>query len=223
MMMRRSFDLELAELNKQLYAMGNKVKVALNTALEALESRDTEQLMAVVAGDKAVNDMEKELEGRCLHLLMKQQPVVAADLRAVSAALKLVTDLERMGDQAQDIADIGLVFCKEDRNPLLVPCCLKEMAGATQWMVEQSLIALESEDLELARMVGERDDTVDDFFHRLKGELAQAMKEGTATGDNVLDVMMIGKYLERIADHSVNVCEWVDFYRTGRHQEAQIL
>ena len=223
MTMRRIFDQELDLLHQDIVAMGNSVHNALMLAFQGMESRNVDQLMQVTADDKKVNEMEKKIETRCLRLLMKQQPVVATDLRAVSATLKLTTDLERIGDQAQDIADIGLIFCGEGRFPLQVSPKMKEMAQVTLQMVSDAMTALAGFDLALAKEVQGRDDQVDQLFVEVKKELADKLKKDESTADDVLDVMMISKYLERIADHSVNVCEWVEFFQTGIHQTTKIL
>jgi len=221
--MRRAFDVELDLLHHDIVTMGSTVCAALKTTFSALESRDIDLLMQVTTDDKKVNEMEKNIETRCLRLLMKQQPVVATDLRAVSATLKLTTDLERIGDQAQDIADIGLIFCGEKRFPLAVSEKMREMASVTIQMLEDAMTAMAGFDLALAKEVQSRDDQVDDLFVEVKEELVRKLKADEGTADDVLDLMMISKYLERIADHSVNVCEWVEFFQTGTHQTTKIL
>ena len=164
--------------------------------------------------DAAIDEKEREIESRCLKLLLQQQPV-ASDLRQVSAALKMITDMERIGDQASDIAEIvQTTHLKAPGENIR----LKDMAQITQRMVSKSVDAYVKQDLGIARQVIREDDLVDHLFEEVKNELVCALKDGTSSGEQSLDYLMIAKYYERIGDHATNIAEWVEFSITGQHE-----
>lgn len=212
--MRNRFDRQLEMLNQLLIHMGELCETAIEEVTGALEERDMERAKAVIAADEEIDQMEKDIESLCLKLLLQQQPV-ARDLRQISAALKMITDMERIGDQTADIADIvtSAAF-KGDENLEDIG----RMAEATVKMVRDSVSAYVQKDLELARKVMEADDMVDELFDRIKKELVAAIAEHQGNdGDTTIDLIMITKYLERIGDHATNIAEWVEFSITGTH------
>ncbi|MDY5846214.1 MAG: phosphate signaling complex protein PhoU [Bariatricus sp.] len=212
--MRNRFDRQLEMLGEMMIHMGELCETAIEEVTGALENNDMGRAKAVIAADEEIDQMEKDIENLCLKLLLQQQPV-ARDLRQISAALKMITDMERIGDQTADIADI--VTAAEfngDEN-------LKDigrMAEATMRMVRSSVSAYVQKDLELARKVMDADDAVDEFFDNIKKELVESIKDHKGTGgDTAIDLIMIAKYLERIGDHATNIAEWVEFSITGIH------
>lgn len=220
MNIRQVFDSELEELSTALTRMGAAVTDAIGKAIQALFKGDKELARQVISGDKQINDMERDIEHRCLRLLLKQQPV-AGDLRKISTAIKMITDIERIGDAAEDIAEISLNLdspafpeIKED---------IIAMAKAAQDMVSASVDAYIKEDLELAHKTREKDDIVDDYFIKIRAVLGGKLRDSVTAMDDALDYLMIIKYLERIGDHAVNICEWVEFYKTGIHKNERIL
>ena len=214
MVMRRYFDEQIAHLNEQMIAMGGMVESIIETACAALENNDLRKAAAIRDGDGAVDHKEREVESLCLHMLLQQQPV-ARDLRVISAALKMITDMERIGDQAEDIAEIittlGGRTGAECRD-------IRVMAEATIKMVTDSVDAYVRQDLSLAQAVIEYDDVVDEAFCRVKGTLIAMIAQNTADGEYALDLLMIAKYFERIGDHAVNIAGWVEFSVTGEHK-----
>ena len=211
--MRNRFDEQLAQLNHEMIEMG-----ALCEEVIALSSRALTENKALAAKvsplDSEIDHKEREIENLCLRLLLKQQPV-ARDLRQISAALKMITDMERIGDQAADIADIVKV------TSLGVPDAsirLKDMAKVTASMVTKCIDAYVKQDLKLAREVIDFDDIVDDLFDEVKDEILQGMRKGITTDVQSLDYLMIAKYYERIGDHATNIAEWVVYSINGHHK-----
>lgn len=217
--MRTYFERELEELHNELIKMGGMVEQAITRSIEALEPGKREQARQVAQGDKIIDDMEQDIESRCLRLMLRQQPV-ARDLRAISTAIKMVTDMERIGDQAADIADIVLRYDGEISG---ISQHIPAMADAAVGMVSDSIRSFVQNDLALAQEVIARDDVVDGYFAQVKEELIACLKSESSDADRALDAMMIAKYLERIGDHAVNICEWVEFGDTGVHKSAKIL
>ena len=212
--MRNYFDQQLALLNEEMTQMGALCEDAIALAVKAL-AEDSPTLAAKVPPIAAALDQkERDVEGICLKLLLRQQPV-AGDLRQISAALKMITDMERIGDQAEDIAEIVgyLEGCGEAHCALL-----SAMARATISMVTDSVDAYVRQDLSLAQAVIEYDDVVDEAFCRVKGTLIAMIAQNTADGEYALDLLMIAKYFERIGDHAVNIAGWVEFSVTGEHK-----
>ena len=212
--MRNRFDQQLHHLDEQLTHMGKLCEIAISKVTQALKEGSAGQARIVVAEDEEIDQMEKEIERLCLKLLLQQQPV-AKDLRRISAALKMITDMERIGDQTADIADIVIATKSTEEKNLKD---INRMAEATVKMVRDSVSAYVQKDLELARKVMDADDEVDDLFDLVKGDLIKFISDhkGSA-GDEAIDLIMIAKYLERIGDHATNIAEWVEFSITGIH------
>ncbi len=217
---RMHYEKELAELRFELNQMGTMIEEALNKVSVAFEGLDGATITDIIQGDRAINDKEKHIESRCLSLILKQQPV-AKDLRNVSAALKVVTDMERIGDHAADIAEI---IGRMPNNNLYhkIPDIAKMLLTSKE-MVMEALACFIDQNLKAAESIIQRDDVVDDLFENVKQELITALKEDKENADICLDLLMIGKYLERIGDHAVNICEWSTFQATGEVNDIRIL
>ncbi len=214
--MRNKFDEQLSHLNNLLIEMGALIETAIASAVHALINHDVVLAEKTISLDTEVDQKEKEIEALCLKLLLQQQPV-ARDLRLISAALKMITDMERIADQAVDIAEItlqlaGSVYIKE-----LVH--IPDMARATIKMVTDSIDAFVKKDLELAQSVIEYDDIVDSLFSVIKVDLIGMIHDDKSVGEQAMDLLMIAKYFERIGDHATNIAEWVKFSITGKHEE----
>ncbi len=216
--MRSRFEAQLHELNNEIITMGAMVESAIAAATRALENRDEALATQVASSDNTVDQKEREIEQLCLKLLLQQQPV-ASDLRMISAAMKMITDIERIGDQAADIAELTLLLCKQEG--LLSAKKLKEMARSTIHMVSGAIDAFVRRDLHMAREIREYDDVVDGQFDEIKALLVEAIRENRDVGETAIDEIMIAKYFERIGDHAVNIAEWVDFSITGhlKHED----
>ena len=214
--MRNRFDEQLFELNREIIEMGAMCEEAIAKAAKALVSGDVILAEDVKANGGAIDQMERDIESRCMKLLLHQQPV-ARDLRLISAALKMITDMERIGDQAEDIAEI-VTFLKGHTMERLE--LIEEMAGATIEMVTASVDAFVKKDVELAKRVIERDDIVDDYFCRIKCGIMSMISANSTDGEFALDLLMIAKYFERIGDHATNIAEWVIYSVTGTHKEG---
>ena len=212
--MRSTFDKQLQTLNTQLIEMGGLIETAIASSVEALQKQDTEMAKKTIALDDFVNQKEKDIEALCLKLLLQQQPV-AKDLRLISSALKMITDMERIGDQAADIAEISIYLSDQSYIKKIVH--IPQMAEATMKMVTESIDAFVKKDLALAKKVIDDDDIVDNLFEIIKNDLIKLIGDNSANGGQAIDLMMIAKYLERIGDHAVNIAEWVIFSITGKH------
>ena len=214
--MRNRFDEQLALLKKELIEMGALCEEVIAKASEALTRGDVALAATVAPLDEQIDQKEHDIEALCLRLLLQQQPV-ARDLRKISAALKMITDMERIGDQAEDIAEI-VTFLKDrtGQNDDL----LREMARSTIKMVTESVDAFVKHDIMLAEKVVAYDDVVDNYFEQVKDELIARIAENPDDGEYALDLLMIAKYFERIGDHAVNIAEWVMFSVTGVHKEG---
>ena len=213
--MRNRFDRELSILNTELIEMGALIENAIDRAVGALFKQDESLAESAIEFDSEVDRKERDIESRCLKLLLQQQPV-ARDLRTISSALKMITDMERIGDQAADIAEITHRLKQTD-----APLCdthIKEMSKSTIRMVKESVDAFVARDLALAQKVIAEDDEVDDMFVHVRDELVQMLKKEESEPAAVIDVLMIAKYFERIGDHAVNIAEWVIFSVTGVHR-----
>ena len=214
--MRSRFDEQLALLNKELIEMGALCEQVIALAAQSLTEGDTVLAAGVSPLDEEIDRKEREIESLCLKLLLQQQPV-ARDLRQISAALKMITDMERIGDQAEDIAEIvAFLGGRGTENSEL----LRDMARSTIRMVSGSVDAYVKRDVSLAEKVIAEDDVVDDYFARVKKALISRIAADPADGEFALDVLMIAKYFERIGDHAVNIAEWVIFSVTGEHKEG---
>ena len=212
--MRSRFDEQLILLNKKMTQMGALCEELIAFVAKALLNGDIEGAREVKSRGQEIDHMEREIEAICLRLLLQQQPV-AKDLRVVSAALKMITDMERIGDQAEDIADIIPVLNGRTGAEFVD---LKLMAEATCKMVTDSIDAYVMQDVKLARMVLEHDDIVDDAFRKMKDTLIKMITDNNADGEYAIDLLMIAKYFERIGDHATNIAEWVEFSVTGVHK-----
>lgn len=213
--MRNKFDTQLEILNNDLIAMGALCENAIACAVKALENNDRGLAEDAMKAEREIDQKERDIEGLCLKLLLQQQPV-AKDLRLISSALKMITDMERIGDQASDIAEIvAYVNLSESKNHVHV----SDMARATIKMVNDSIDAFVKRDPELANSVIGYDDIVDELFLKIKNDLINLIARDTSYGEQALDILMIAKYLERIGDHAVNIAEWVVFSITGTHVE----
>ena len=214
--MRSRFDQQLALLNRELIEMGALCEEVIALASKALTEADPELAGKVGPLDAEIDQKERTIESLCLKLLLQQQPV-ARDLRQISAALKMITDMERIGDQAEDIAEIvAFLGGRGTENSEL----LRDMARSTIRMVSGSVDAYVKRDVPLAEKVIAEDDVVDDYFARVKKALISRIAADPADGEFALDVLMIAKYFERIGDHAVNIAEWVIFSVTGEHKEG---
>ena len=214
--MRSRFDEQLALLKKEMIKMGAMCEEAIALAARSLTEGNMSLAEKVAPLSADIDRMEKEIESRCLKLLLQQQPV-AKDLRAISAALKMITDMERIGDQAEDITEI-LPYLSGRTMPDNIP--MREMAGAAIRMVTDSVDAYVKQDTGMAQSVIEQDDRVDEYFASIKQNLIELLKTDTDSGEFAIDLLMIGKYLERIGDHATNIAEWVIFSVTGIHKEV---
>ena len=214
--MRNRFDEQLFELNREIIEMGAMCEEAIATASKALTTGDVELANQVKANGHVIDQMERDIESRCMKLLLHQQPV-AKDLRLISAALKMITDMERIGDQAEDIADIVTFL---NGHTMAGMELIEEMARETIQMVTNSVEAFVKKDVELAKKVIVQDDVVDDFFSKIKCGIIFLITEHSADGEVALDLLMIAKYFERIGDHATNIAEWVIYSVTGTHKEC---
>lgn len=218
--MRNRFDRQLQILDEELTRMGELCEVAIANATKALTDGDLEQAQAVIEADEEIDQLEKEIESLCMKLLLQQQPV-ARDLRRISAALKMITDMERIGDQTSDIAEIVI---STRRNTPTEMHKINEMSVAASKMVRDSVTAYVEKDLELARKVMLEDDTVDQYFDEIREEMIDYIKEEKGQkGKEIFDLIMIAKYLERVGDHATNIAEWVEFSITGSHRSEMLI
>lgn len=211
--MRNKFDNELRELNNNLVLMGALCETAISMSVKAFLDGNNTYGKEAIALEKEIDGKEKDIEQQCLKLLLQQQPV-AKDLRVISAALKMITDLERIGDQAQDIAELS-----QYTSTSMVNANIKRMAEESVKMVTDAVDSYVKRDLTIAKRVVIYDDVVDGLFYEVKCDIIKALKEERYDEEACIDILMIAKYLERIADHATNVAEWVVFSITGTHKE----
>ncbi len=209
--MRNYFREQLTELHKELTNMGRACEEAISAASQALLKNDDALASVAEAAEEELDRLEREVEDLCLKLLLRQQPV-AGDLRKISAALKLISDLERIGDQAADIAELARLVRVPVEN-----LHIADMTQAVIQMVTDSVSAFVQHDLSLARSVCAADDRVDELFRQVRGELIGLIAADASYGEQGLDLLMVAKYLERIGDHATNVAEWVEYSLTGVH------
>ena len=215
--MRNRFDDQLYELNREIIEMGAMCEEAIASAAKALSTGNMELAAKVRANGAAIDQMERDIEGRCMKLLLHQQPV-ARDLRQISAALKMITDLERIGDQAEDIAEIITFLHGRTMNGIEH---IEDMARETIKMVTESVDAFVKKDVALAEQVIAHDDVVDTLFSEVKCTIIKLIAETPVDGEFALDLLMISKYFERIGDHATNIAEWVIYSITGTHKEGE--
>lgn len=215
--MRTRFDKQLEQLHVELIKMGSLCEQAITLAAQALDEPEPDVVRKVAVMEGEIDEKEREIENICMRLLLQQQPV-ARDLRIISAALKMISDLERIGDQAADISDLAPYIVKSSINSKVQ---IHDMAAATIRMVTLSVDAFVKNDLELAESVVISDDIVDDLFNKIKGELLGLIQKNNVDPRAALDILMAAKYFERIGDHAVNVAEWVQYSITGIHQSDE--
>lgn len=213
--MRNRLDTQLDKLNNQLISMGALCENAIAIAVKALMNNDIVLAKSVKTVEIEIDQKEKEIENLCLNLILQQQPV-AKDLRLISAALKMITDMERIGDQAADIAEIVSYI---DLSASIHKVHISDMAGATIKMVTDSIDAFVKHDLKLAEEVIQYDDIVDELFCKIKTDVVSLITSNPQSGEQFVDIIMIAKYLERIGDHATNIAEWVVFSINGKHKE----
>ena len=215
-MTRKYYDEQLDALHAELINMGQMISGAIGKAVAALLSRDTASAREVIAYDEEVDRQERAVETMCYKLLLSQQPV-AGDLRRVSSALKIITDMERIGDHAADISELTLML---DALPRMSNAHLREMAAQTTEMLLHSLEAYVEQDMDKAHAVIAQDDAVDALFVAVKRDLVEAIRVDTQAGEAAADLLMAAKYFERIGDHATNIAEWAIFAHTGHHAQA---
>ena len=213
--MRNRFDRELIHLNDEMIEMGSLIEKAIEMAISALVNQNVELAKQTIEMDTEIDEKEREIEHLCLKLLLQQQPV-AKDLRVISSALKMITDMERIGDQASDISEITIQLAKQKYIKELKR--IQDMAKEASLMLVKSIEAFVNKDIVLAGEVIGKDDIVDDLFMQVKEELIQLISENRDNGEQATDFLMIAKYLERIGDHATNIAEWVIFSITGEHK-----
>ena len=212
--MRNRFDRQLELLNNELIEMGNLIEQAIQSAVNALLRKDKTAAEAIITLDQEVDRQERDIEALCMKLLLQQQPV-ARDLRLISAALKMITDMERIGDHAADISEITIMLAEEAYVKDLT--LIHQMAMETTLMVTHSVEAFVQKDLKLAQSVIDHDDIVDDLFNQVKTALIQIIQENVKNCEQAADLLMVAKYFERIGDHATNIAEWVIYSITGYH------
>lgn len=212
--MRNRFDSQLEKLNLELITMGALCEDAISASVKALLDGDETLTEKVFAADAEIDQKERDIEAICMKLLLQQQPV-AGDLRVISSALKMISDMERIGDQASDIAEIAKFVKNSDVKSKVH---IKDMAAAAIKMVTDSVESFVKKDIELASAVMKYDDKVDNLFDCVKDELVRLIAADSENGEYCIDLLMIAKYLERIGDHAVNIAEWVEYSITGAHR-----
>lgn len=217
---RVNYEHELNLLNDDIKEMGRLVENSIEQCFIAFEDQDFEKAEDIIKGDRTINDLERSIEARCLSIILRQQPV-AGDLRVVSSALKVVTDLERIGDHASDIAE--LILRIKGEHVYHVVRHIPSMAAAAREMVRSSIEAFIQQDVDTAKEIEKKDDVVDELFGKVKIDVVDLLKQSAEHIDQSIDLLMIAKYLERIGDHAVNVCEWTEFSKTGALKNVRIL
>jgi len=210
--MRKTLDEQLEMLNDELIKMGSYCETAISAAIKSI-TEDSSFVEKAFAADSEIDKLERDIEDICMKLLLRQQPV-ARDLRTISSALKMISDMERIGDQASDIAEMA-EYVKGHTSPGGVD--IREMASQVIKMVSESIDSFVHKDLSLAHNVIVYDDVVDNSFRSIKSELVRLIASGHKDGEYLVDLLMIAKYLERIGDHATNIAEWVEFSITGEH------
>lgn len=212
--MRNRFDRQLVQLNDELIEMGSMIEKAIQEAIAALIRQDTEAAGKIIEYDEDIDQQEKAIENLCLKLLLQQQPV-ARDLRVISSALKMITDMERIGDHASDISEMAILMADKPYIKKLEH--IQEMAKEASVMLVKSIEAFVNKDVAQAHLVIANDDVVDELFETIKNELIDMIHRDPQVGDQAMDLLMVAKYLERIGDHACNIADWVIFSITGTH------
>lgn len=215
--MRNKYEEQLERLNASIVQMGRAVEIAIESTMLTLMGRDEEAAKSVRQNDDAIDDMERDIEAQCMKILLQQQPV-AGDLRVITAALKMITDMERIGDHAVDIADLVLQlpdFSPDFKYSKMGE--LDEMTGETIKMIHGCIESFTERNYDKAKNVIVADDTVDSLYHSIKQDLIEKIRR-TDKGDQIMDYLLIAKYIERIGDHAVNIARWVVFALTGKKE-----
>lgn len=213
-MVRNKFDADLGRLNNELINMGNMIEQAIEAAMDALVSQDAEKAKEIMAYDNEVNKQEREIENLCFKLLLQQQPV-ARDLRTISSALKMVSDMERIGDHAADISELAILMADRSYSEKIED--IKKMYKETIVMLIGSLEAFVERSEKKAREVIAHDDVVDKLFLAVKRDVLDMIHKEPENGEQAADLLIVAKYFERIGDHAANIAEWVIFSITGKH------
>ena len=214
--MRNRFDRQLKKLNDELIDMGSMIEKSIEKALVALVTQNVEKAQEVITFDLEIDRQEREIESLCMKLLLQQQPV-ARDLRLISSALKMITDMERIGDQAADIAELAIFMAEKPYIKELKH--ITQMGQETMVMVVTSVDAFVEKDLQKAQEVLAHDDIVDRLFDAVKSELIEMIHQDKEIGEQATDLLMVAKYFERIGDHATNIAEWVIYSITGEHEK----
>ena len=214
--MRNRFDRQLVQLNDEMIEMGSMIEKAIQQAITALIKQDTDAARKIIEYDEDIDQQEKNIENLCLKLLLQQQPV-ARDLRVISSALKMITDMERIGDHASDISEMAILMADKPYIKKLEH--IQEMAKEASVMLVNSIEAFVNKDVKQAQEVIIKDDVVDNLFETIKNELIAMIHKNPDVGDQAMDLLMVAKYLERIGDHACNIADWVIFSITGSHED----
>ena len=207
--MRIRFDEQLEQLNEEMINMGNMIEASIGNAVKALMKQDEELAKKTMAGDEKIDRTERKIEDLCLRLLLQQQPV-ARDLRTISAAMKMVTDMERIGDHAADISEMTILMSSDKPYRVNIEH-VKSMASETMLMLIRAIEAYVEKNNDKAHVVMKQDDVVDELFDKVKAELIDFIREHPEDGEQAEDLLMVAKYFERIGDHATNIAEWVEF------------
>ncbi len=210
--MRKYYDDKLSRLNDELVEMGALIEDAINKAVTALTQKDVSEALKVSEIEQKINEKEKEIESQCLKLILHQQPV-AKDLKLISAALKMITDMERIGDQAEDVAELCVLLSKSSYVHNLEH--IRKMAEHMKAMVTGAINAFITKDIELANKVCKSDDIIDNLFVEVRKDMIELIAKDSSKGEVAFDLLMIAKYFERIGDHATNIAEWVIFSIDG--------
>lgn len=214
------YEEELEKLAESMQLMCAQVEHMYDRLFESAQAKDKEAIEKIIENDNALNKMERDIESRCLMLITRQQPL-ASDLRMVSSALKIVTDLEREGDQVSDMGELMLRIGMKDLSTFSVH--LPQMIIDTKEMLHESVDAFINRDMEMAKRVIMKDDIIDAFFNKVKDDLIQHIRENTQDTDDCIDVLMLAKYLEKMGDHAVNIGDWTIFRETGVMGDTRLL
>ena len=217
--MRSKFDEQLLELNKEMIEMGNKIILSIKNAIEALVARDENMAKAIMESDAEVDHLQKKIEGICFNLLIQHQPV-ARDLRTVTAAMKMVTDMERIGDHAADISEMTILMGQNSQIDKFEH--ISQMATETMIMLNHSIEAYVEKNVIKAKEVIEHDDIVDDLFVEAKKDVIELILNSPSEGEGATDILMIAKYFERIGDHATNIAEWVIYSLKQKEDEDEV-
>lgn len=214
--MRIKFDEQLRQLNTEMIRMGNMIETAIQSSIEAFFDQDVETAQQIIKDDEFVDQEQKTIENICFQLLIQQQPV-ARDLRAITAAMKMVTDMERIGDHAADISELTIMMA--DGSDIVKGGHIRKMTSEVVYMLLQAIDAYVERDMEKAREVIEHDDIVDNLFVEVKADLIEIMQQNKDYAEYAADLLMVNKYLERIGDHATNIAEWVIFSIEGSPEQ----